>query len=180
MTSSTSIAPIPAPPSSPICVALQRSNLGPYDCIILTQTLHVIDDMGAAMAECYRILKPGGVLLATFPAASRVCLEYGEDGDCWRMTPAGARALVRSSFEPAVVSCEAFGNVLTNTAFLHGLGAAELTDQEFDTLRSRTFPPLRGSARRRVPRQNAWLHEERCCSTIGSMPHRMSTVSVSS
>jgi peptidoglycan/xylan/chitin deacetylase (PgdA/CDA1 family)/SAM-dependent methyltransferase len=114
-----------------------------YDCIILTQTLHVIDDLSTALRECHRILKPGGVLLATFPAASRVCLEYGEDGDCWRMTPAGARALVRSSFVPAVASFEAFGNVLTNTAFLHGLGAAELTDGEFDT-HDPYFPALTG------------------------------------
>ncbi|MGH7267673.1 MAG: methyltransferase domain-containing protein, partial [Candidatus Rokuibacteriota bacterium] len=38
-----------------------------YDCIILTQTLHVIDDMVAVLRECARILKPGGVLLATLP-----------------------------------------------------------------------------------------------------------------
>ena len=114
-----------------------------YDCIILTQTLHVIDDMHAALAECYRLLKPAGVLLATFPAASRVCLEYGAEGDCWRMTPAGARALFRSSFAPSITSCEAFGNVLTNTAFLHGLGAAELANEEFDR-HDPYFPVLTG------------------------------------
>jgi peptidoglycan/xylan/chitin deacetylase (PgdA/CDA1 family) len=103
-----------------------------FDCVILTQTLHVIDDIRAALAECYRILRPGGVLLATFPAASRVCLEYGHPGDYWRMTPAGARALVASAFAPSQASCEAFGNVLTNTAFLHGLSTADLTDAEFD------------------------------------------------
>ncbi len=103
-----------------------------YDCVILTQTLHVIDDMRAALRECYRILRPEGVLLATFPAASRVCLEYGDDGDYWRMTAAGARALLRSSFEPSISSCDSFGNVLTNTAFLHGLGATEITDAEFN------------------------------------------------
>jgi peptidoglycan/xylan/chitin deacetylase (PgdA/CDA1 family) len=114
-----------------------------YDCIILTQTLHVIDDMHAALAECHRMLKPGGVLLATFPAASRVCLEYGAEGDCWRMTPAGARALFRSSFAPSITSCEAFGNVLTNTAFLHGLGAAEIANEEFDH-HDPYFPVLTG------------------------------------
>jgi peptidoglycan/xylan/chitin deacetylase (PgdA/CDA1 family) len=114
-----------------------------YDCIILTQTLHVIDDMSAALRECYRVLKPGGVLLATFPAASRVCLEYGVDGDYWRMTPAGARALVREAFAPAITSSTSFGNVLTNTAFLHGLGASELTDKEFTT-HDPYFPALTG------------------------------------
>lgn len=89
------------------------------------------------------MLKPGGVLLATFPAASRVCLEYGAEGDCWRMTPAGARALFRSSFAPSIASCEAFGNVLTNTAFLHGLGAAEIANEEFDH-HDPYFPALTG------------------------------------
>ena len=105
-----------------------------FDCVILTQTLHVIDDMCAALAECYRILKPGGVLLATFPSASRVCLEYGQPGDYWRMTPAGARALVQSAFAPSQISSDTFGNVLTNTAFLHGLSTAEVTDSEFDEI----------------------------------------------
>jgi len=114
-----------------------------YDCIILTQTLHVIDDMRAALRECHRILKPGGVLLATFPSASRVCLEYGEDGDYWRMTPAGARALVGSSFERSILSSKAYGNVLTNTAFLHGLSATELSVTEFDD-HDPYFPVLTG------------------------------------
>ena len=73
---------------------------GSFDAIILTQTLHVIDDMAAVLAECRRVLAPGGVLLATLPAASRVCLEYGEDGDLWRVTPAGARALFDEAFHP--------------------------------------------------------------------------------
>ena len=114
-----------------------------YDCIILTQTLHVIDDMSAVLRECYRILKPEGVLLATFPAASRVCLEYGEEGDYWRTTPAGARALLRSSFGPSIISSEGLGNVLTNTAFLYGLSACDLTDEEF-TAHDPYFPALAG------------------------------------
>jgi peptidoglycan/xylan/chitin deacetylase (PgdA/CDA1 family) len=114
-----------------------------YDCIILTQTLHVIDDMATVLRECHRILKAEGVLLATLPAASRVCLEYGEDGDYWRMTPAGARALFQSAFEPSMTTCEALGNVLTNTAFLHGLSATELADAEFN-YHDPYFPALTG------------------------------------
>ena len=69
-----------------------------YDCVVFTQTLHVIDDMRAVIAECERILKPGGVLLATFPCASRVCLEYGYGGDFWRVTVDGARHLFAEVF----------------------------------------------------------------------------------
>ncbi len=102
-----------------------------YDCIILTQTLHVIDDMRAVALECRRLLKPGGVLLATMPAVSRVCLEYGRDGDFWRVTPAGARRLFEPVFGAQAVAVETFGNALVGSAFLFGLGASELTAEEF-------------------------------------------------
>ena len=120
-----------------------------FDCIILTQTLHVIEDMAAALSECHRILKPGGVLLATVPAASRVCLEYGEDGDFWRATPAGARALFRFAFTPSHTSATAFGNVLTNTAFLQGFATSELTEEEF-AAPDPYFPALTGIRARKT------------------------------
>src|SRR3954464_6631360 len=59
------------------------------------------------------------------------------------MTPAGARALFRSASAPSITSCDAFGHVLTNTAFLHGLGAAELANEEFDR-HDPYFPVLTG------------------------------------
>lgn len=96
-----------------------------YDCLIITQTLHVIEHMREAVAELHRILRPGGVLLATFPLVSRICLEYGPDGDFWRVTPAGARALIEPVFESEAEIVE-YGNVGTSAAFLHGLSIAEL------------------------------------------------------
>ena len=71
-----------------------------YDCFVMTQTLHVIDDLRRALTECVRILKPGGVLLATLPCASRMAPEYGADGDFWRFTTAGARMLFQDFFLP--------------------------------------------------------------------------------
>lgn len=103
---------------------------GRYDAVILTQTVHVIDDMGAVMREMARILRPGGVLLATFPAASRVCVEYGPDGDFWRATEAGVRALATAAFPADAVAVESLGNVLATTAFLQGVGRTELSPAE--------------------------------------------------
>jgi peptidoglycan/xylan/chitin deacetylase (PgdA/CDA1 family) len=120
---------------------------GSFDAIILTQTLHVIDDMAAVLGECRRVLAPGGVLLATLPAASRVCLEYGEDGDLWRVTPAGARALFDEAFGARQVEVTSFGSVLTNVAFLHGLSCGELTEEEFAA--SDPYHPLLAGVRAR-------------------------------
>lgn len=130
-----------------------------FDCIVLTQTLHVIDDVPAVLRECFRLLRPGGVLLATLPCASRVCREYGEEGDLWRVTPAGARALVEPVFGAANVETTAYGNVLTNVAFLHGLARQEITDAEFD--RSDGYYPALVGVRARKPhaeRRGRTLH----------------------
>jgi peptidoglycan/xylan/chitin deacetylase (PgdA/CDA1 family)/glycosyltransferase involved in cell wall biosynthesis len=103
-----------------------------YDCIVLTQTIHVVDDMRRVLEECRRVLKPGGVLLVTLPSASRVCLEYGRDGDFWRVTEAGARALVTEVFPAGRVEVRGYGNVLANAAFLYGVAAEDLTAEELD------------------------------------------------
>ncbi len=100
-----------------------------YDCVILTQTVHVIDDMKAVVAECHRILRPGGVVLATLPCVSRVCLEYGPNGDFWRVTPAGARCLFETVFG-ADVSISTYGNALATSAFVLGLGQLEVREGE--------------------------------------------------
>jgi peptidoglycan/xylan/chitin deacetylase (PgdA/CDA1 family) len=102
-----------------------------FDCFILTQTLHLIDDMSAALATAYRALKPGGVLLVTMPCASMVATEYGARGDHWRVTEAGARAIFERIFTPGDLTIRSRGNVLTTTAFLHGLSCDDLDEDEF-------------------------------------------------
>ena len=109
----------------------QQLPLEAYDCFILTQTLHLIDDMAAALEGAYRVLKPGGVLLATLPSASMVATEYGARGDHWRVTEAGARALFERVFSPADLEIRAHGNVLTIAAFLYGLCCDDLDPEEF-------------------------------------------------
>jgi peptidoglycan/xylan/chitin deacetylase (PgdA/CDA1 family) len=102
-----------------------------YDCFVLTQTLHVIADAAAVLREARRILRPGGVLLATFPAASRVCVEYGREGDFWRATEAGVRELFRTAFADHELELRGYGNLLTTIAFLEGLACHELEPEEF-------------------------------------------------
>ena len=56
------------------------------DCVVLTQTLQFVADAEAAIANVYRALAPGGVLLLTVPSISQ--LERSWD-DLWRWTPIG-------------------------------------------------------------------------------------------
>lgn len=101
-----------------------------FDCVVLTQTLHMIYDFEAALSTVRRILAPGGVLLMTVPGISHV--DPGEWGSTWHysFTQHSVDRMCRNAFEGEPVQRESFGNVLTSIAFLHGLGVADLTEQE--------------------------------------------------
>lgn len=103
-----------------------------YDCIILTQTLQFIYDVHAALKTLYRILKPGGVLLATFPGISQIAGDRWGLDQCWSFTTLLARRLFEEVFQPTNISVEAFGNVLTTIAFLQGLAVGELQRNELE------------------------------------------------
>lgn len=104
-----------------------------FDCIIFTQTLQFICDVQAALRHLYRILKPGGVLLVTFPGISQIS-RYDMDrwGDYWRFTTLSAKCLFEGIFPPSNVEVQSHGNVLTAVAFLHGLAVEELKREELD------------------------------------------------
>ena len=103
-----------------------------FDCIVVTQTLHLIYEMKAAMRTLYRILKPGGVLLATVPGISQ--LEQGpwKDTWYWSLTILSARRMAEEVFPANGVEIESHGNVLVATAFLMGLAAEELDWRELE------------------------------------------------
>lgn len=104
-----------------------------FDCMILTQTFLVIYDFQKAIANCYYALKPGGILLATFPGISQIS-RYDMDhwGDYWRFTTLSAKRIFGDIFQPENVEVKAYGNVLSAIAFLHGLSAEELKQKELD------------------------------------------------
>ncbi|MGQ0560255.1 MAG: class I SAM-dependent methyltransferase [Gemmatimonadota bacterium] len=101
-----------------------------FDCLIVTQTLQFIYDVGSAVRTMYRVLKPGGVLLATMPGISQISRDVWGEEWCWNFTRKSARRLFGEAFPDVEVASH--GNVLTAIAFLHGLAADELTPQEFE------------------------------------------------
>jgi SAM-dependent methyltransferase len=104
-----------------------------FDCIIMTQVLQFIYDTRSAIKTLYRILRPGGVLLATFPGISQISRHDMDNwGEYWRFTTLSARRLFAESFPESSLTVESHGNVLASMAFLHGLLATELSQHELD------------------------------------------------
>ncbi len=104
-----------------------------FDCIILTQTLQFIYDVRAAIFNLYRILKPGGILLATLPGISQIS-RYDMDrwGEYWRFTTLSAHKLFEQAFPSDRITVQTYGNVLAANAFLQGLAVEELRRHELD------------------------------------------------
>jgi hypothetical protein len=103
-----------------------------FDCIILTQTLHLIYDVRAAVETLHRILKPGGVLLATMPGISQIDHYDWRESWYWSFTRLSAERLFAGVFTAGKIALETRGNVLAATAFLQGLACDELKPEELD------------------------------------------------
>jgi SAM-dependent methyltransferase len=109
-----------------------------FDCVIFTQTLHLIPDMRIALDNVWRAIAPGGVLLLTVPALGRHDTRKGFHHDRWRVTETGLDWLL-SGLPAGRASTTTYGNVLSCTAFLYGLAAEELSPEELQ-LADAQFP----------------------------------------
>jgi SAM-dependent methyltransferase len=103
-----------------------------FDCIVLTQTLHLIYEYKEALRTCYRVLKPGGVLLMTVPGISHIDQGEWKKIWLWSFTESSIIKLLEETFPGAESSIEVFGNVLVATAFLYGIGLPELKKEQMD------------------------------------------------
>ncbi len=100
-----------------------------YDCLIITQTLVMIDDYQAAIKECKRILKPGGTLLVTMPCLSPV---WNINNHMWRFTSASAKYIFNKFFSEEKLQIKTYGNALSGQAFWVGMAIEDLTQKELD------------------------------------------------
>jgi SAM-dependent methyltransferase len=100
-----------------------------YDCFLFMQTLQFLPHPEVALANAWSALRPGGTLLLTVPAVSKVERELP---DFWRFTPAGLRELLGRVCPSDRTEVRGYGNVLTACAFLLGLAAEELRKRDLD------------------------------------------------
>jgi Methyltransferase domain len=105
-----------------------------FDCIIFTQSIQMIFDMGAALRTLHRILKPGGTLLLTTAGIAKIGRRLGRDdwGEYWHLTTQSTEALLKNAFPEGTIVVESHGNVLAAAAYLYGLATEELTTAELD------------------------------------------------
>ena len=97
-----------------------------FDCAVITQTLHLIYDMRAAVRNLHNSLKPGGTLLLTTPGISQIATDQWRHNWYWSMTPAGARRLFGEAFGEDRIEVDFHGNVFAAIAFLTGAAVEEV------------------------------------------------------
>jgi glycosyltransferase involved in cell wall biosynthesis len=103
-----------------------------FDCIVITQTLHLIFDLPQAAARLHSALRHGGVLLLTVPGISPI--DRGEWGKnwYWSLSPISVTKLFEPLFGESALTIEAYGNVFSATAFLQGLALEEIEQSKLD------------------------------------------------
>jgi SAM-dependent methyltransferase len=130
--------PVDGNPDATIVADLTKADHLPsacYDVIIFTQTLQFIYDIRTAIATLYRILKPGGVLLATVSGMAQISLDdFDTWGEYWRFTSLSTRSLFEEVFLAGNVIVRPYGNVLAAISFLEGLAVEDLSQNELDTV----------------------------------------------
>jgi hypothetical protein len=111
---------------------------GHYDCFLLPNTLSVLRDIEPCLRNAFRIVRPGGVILASTVALVPLT---GDAPDYWHLSADGWRELTRRAWPDATIHVEAHGNCLAAVAAMLGLAHEELDPAELD-VRDARFPVL--------------------------------------
>jgi len=103
-----------------------------FDCFIFPQRLHLIYDMEAALHHARRILRPGGVLLATVPTISKINSKSKVRDDYWRLTASSCQRMFGDVFGTDNITVHSYGNVLTSITNLAGIVQEQLTEEDLN------------------------------------------------
>ncbi len=103
------------------------------DCFICTQVFNFIYDFHKAIEGAYRLLKPGGVMLATVSGISQVSTYDAERwGHFWSFYPQGIERAFKDIFGEKNVEVKTYGNSLSAISFIKGIAHQELTRSELN------------------------------------------------
>jgi glycosyltransferase involved in cell wall biosynthesis len=97
-----------------------------FNCMVITQTLHLIIDVREAIARMYAALRPGGVLLLTVPGISPIDHDDWKSIWYWSMTGQSVTRLFGDAFGPQAIEVTVHGNVYAATCFLQGMALEEV------------------------------------------------------
>ena len=111
---------------------------GSYDCFLLPNTLCFLRALDAALREARRIVRRGGVILATVPGFVPLTPDVP---DYWHASADGWREVATRVWPDCETTIESHGNCLAAAASMYGLAAEELTEAELDVQDSR-YPVL--------------------------------------
>ncbi|HLA89899.1 MAG TPA: hypothetical protein VJL28_05685 [Gemmatimonadaceae bacterium] len=104
---------------------------GCFDAAILTQTLQCIFDVQGAARTIHRLLASGGSALVTVPAIAPVSrYDVERWGEYWHFTEQAVRRLFEPHFGATNVRVASYGNHVAAHAYLAGMAAEELRENE--------------------------------------------------
>jgi len=120
-----------------------------YDCLVVTQTLMYMQNLEAAVAELFRILRPGGHALVTVAAMERQDPALGLK-DQVRLLPGGMQALFGRQFGDDEIRVATYGNILTGIGHWTRMSVHDLPNRAFRS-HDPNFPVIVGVVARKRP-----------------------------
>jgi SAM-dependent methyltransferase len=99
-----------------------------YDCVLLPCTLSFFRELDLCLRNALRVVRPGGVILASASGIIRV----EDSDDLWRFTPFGWREVLQRIWPGCELVVESEGNCLAVAAFNLGLASEELKPEELN------------------------------------------------
>ena len=103
-----------------------------FDCMVITQTLHLTIDVREAIARLHAALRPSGVLLLTVPGISPIDRDDWNSTWYWSMTGQSATRLFGEIFGAEAIDVTVHGNVYAATCFLQGMALEEVQQDWLD------------------------------------------------
>ena len=100
-----------------------------YDCFLLPNTLSVLKDIDECLRQALRVVKPGGVILASTGCLTPLVADYPE---YWHPTKAGWEVLLARLWPNCEIVVESHGNCLVAVAEMLGLSMEELKPTELE------------------------------------------------